>query len=304
MHRRYLKRFLEHTGETLGQMITKHIESEPELGRFISPYTKDIPQDVDMANAIDTCDNQTKIHILRAFKEFTGQTDSKVTIHTSDTELVSESAGKGVFNSFLKTLTSLGHKNNELSNSVPEGFMIFFQFPVSDKERIKEVFKRFRSLAETQVDQSSLYYGIKDNLVIEYGVGDDVTRSPIGMFTLTKGVYDKLMSSGAGALSGLKKVTGEMTFKDLVLVTSLHRKLKDFNPTTTISCPKIVNRTYIISYKGFGTWNNGIQELEQLQKFRDLVKEHMKDFRNRQFFKLNVTGDDFWTKVSFHMKEQ
>jgi hypothetical protein len=182
--------------------------------------------------------------------------------------------------------------------------MIFFQFPVSDKERIKEVFKRFRSLSETQVDQSSLYYGIKENLVIEYGVGDYVTRSPIGMFTLTKGVYDKLMSSGAGALSGLKKVTGEMTFKDLVLVTSLHRKLKDFRPTTTISCPKIVNRTYIISFKGFGTWNNGIQELEQLQKFRDLVKEHMKDFRNRQFFKLNVTGDDFWTKVSFHLKEQ
>lgn len=288
-------------GETLGQMITREIENDPGLTSFITPYTKDIPQHIDLANAIDISDDQTKIHILRTLREYKGEMDTEVQVFTTDTELVSESAGKGIFNTFLKTLTSLGHKNNTQSLDIPQGFIIFFEFP-TDSGKLKEVFGRFRSLSESDTDKSHLYYGIRSDLTLEYGTGSVQDTTPIGSFTLTKGVFDKLLSSPALALSGFKEVFKELSYSDFSLICSLHRKMESFNPTGTKSAPTVKNRTYVLSFKGFGLWENGVQSRDQLESFMNLIKSHLVGFPKRENFRVKMVANDYWTSVVFILK--
>lgn len=288
-------------GETLGQMIAREIEKDPGLTSFITPYTKEIPQHIDLANAIDISDEQTKVHILRTLREYKGEMDTEVRVSTTDTDLVSESAGKGIFNTFLKTLTSLGHKNNTQSTSVPQGFIIFFEFP-TDSGKLKEVFGRFRSLTDSDTNKSHLYYGIKPDLTLEYGTGSSGDMVPIGTFRLTKGIFDKLLSSPTLALSGFKEVFKELSYSEFSLICSLHRKMESFNPTGTKSAPTVKNRTYTLSFKGFGLWENGVQSKDQLESFMNLIKSHLVGFPKRDNFRVKMVAKDYWTSVVFILK--
>src|ERR1022692_3087528 len=86
-------------------------------------------------------------------------------------------AGKGIFASFLKSLTALGKKMTDPNwEKCPADFLLFYHYQDLDSKSVKEIFDRFKSLSrysdmiDYQQNEVSLYFGVKCDGQFAYGV--------------------------------------------------------------------------------------------------------------------------------------
>ena len=115
--KRYLQFINEDENTSLGQWISSLIEDE-YVRNIVARYTQEIDPSIDLENAINLLDKRTQLEIKEQIEEYLqkGIEEKQPDILTStDTEQLWESeitvAGKGMFASFLKSLTALGQKD-------------------------------------------------------------------------------------------------------------------------------------------------------------------------------------------------
>lgn len=116
-------------------------------------------------------------------------------------------------------------------------------FPNLNPKDVKEVFSRYKSLRDIELnDNLCLYYKLDDNMVLDYGIYNKSGQyNKIGIFKLTKRVFDNLKISPLKSLSGYKKFFTELEFDDLKKIIKLKQIISGYNPGAhqTTLIPKV-----------------------------------------------------------------
>jgi hypothetical protein len=272
-----IKRYLEFIKEdfngfnTLGEWIESLVNDE-YVRNIVARYTKDSDHSVDLSNAINILDDKTKQEIKAQIDHYLEngiEEKEPQFLVSTDLEPLTESeitvAGKGIFISFLKSLTSLGQKEIQPSwEKCPDGFLLFYHYPNLQSEDVKQVFSRFKSLTryldivDYQKNETDLYFGIKCDGNFEYGVHYDVLK-PIGQFKLNSSVIKWICQIESKSAHSLKKELVNLSLADLITLGKIKLDMKGFNPGYHESkdVVKIQDKIISFGYKGLGKWDNG-----------------------------------------------
>jgi len=269
--KRYLQFINEDENTSLGQWISSLIEDE-YVRNIVARYTQEIDPSIDLENAINLLDKRTQLEIKEQIEEYLqkGIEEKQPDILTStDTEQLWESeitvAGKGMFSSFLKSLTAFGQKDCQPNwEKTPNDFLFYYHFSNLQSEIVKSVFMRFKSLSryldlvDYQQNEVSLYFGIKCDGNFEYGICYD-NLLPIGQFKLNQSVIKWILSLESKSAFSLKKELVNLTYSDVLILGQIKRDIDSFNPgyfEKKLS-PQIKDRVFSFGFYGVGKWDNG-----------------------------------------------
>lgn len=269
--KRYLQFINEDENSSLGEWLLS-LNDDEYIRNIISRYTKEFDPSIDLENVINLLDKKTQLEIKQQVDEYLqkGIEEKQPDVLTStDTEQLWESeisvAGKGMFTSFLKSLTALGKKDCQpVWDKTPEDFLWFYIAPNLNSETVKLVFSRFKSLSrysdiiDYQKNELSLYFGIKCDGQFEYGVFYENTIA-IGQFKLSQSVIKWLTSIESKSAFSLKKELVNLTYSDILTLGQIKKDVETFSPgyyESKLNC-QIKDRVLSFGYYGVGKWDNG-----------------------------------------------
>ncbi len=306
----------ENDFNSLGEWVESLIDDE-YIQNIVTRYTKDIDTSIDLSNAINILDEKTKQDIKMQIDKYlaTGieEKDPQFTASV-DIEKLTESeisvAGKGIFTSFLKILTSLGQKENKPNQEVcPNNFLIYYYFPNMNAELVKQLFNRFKSLTayidliDYQKNEVDLYFGVKCDGQFEYGIKYE-TFTPIGQFRLTSGVIKWLCQSESKSAASLKKILVNLTYSDIVTFGQIKSDMMTYRPGyySKRSNPIIEDRVMSFAYYGMGRWDNGKLDEGEFMNIKNNFVTWLLSRRWGGKVLVNVTADSFWTYLNVKIK--
>lgn len=318
-----VKRYLQFIKESnfngfnsLGEWVESLIADE-YIQNIVFRYTKDIDQDIDFSNAINILDDKTKAEIKQQIDEYKQhgieEKDPDV-IASVDIEKLTESeitpSGKGVFTSFLKSLTSLGQKESQPNwDKCPNNFLIFYYYPNLEADVVKQVFTRFKSLVrhvdviDYQNNQTNLYFGVRCDGVFEYGVIYDSLVS-IGQFKLSSGVLKWIVQIESKSAHSLKKLLVNLSYSDLITLGRIKTDMLTYNPGyhEDKMKPTITDRIISFGYKGFGKWNNGKLDDIEYQNIKSNFTKWVLSKKWGDKVLISIKPQSFWLYLHIKLK--
>ncbi len=318
-----IKRYLDFIKESqindfnsLGEWIESLINDE-YIRNIIARYTKDSDHSIDLSNAINILDDKTKQEIKAQIDHYLEngiEEKEPQFLVSTDLEPLMESeitiAGKGIFISFLKSLTSLGQKEVQPSwEKCPDGFLLFYHYPNLQSEDVKQVFSRFKSLTryldivDYQKNETDLYFGIKCDGNFEYGVHYDVLK-PIGQFRLSQSVIKWICQIESKSASSLKKELVNLTLADVVTLGKIKTDMLTFNPgyhEKKLS-PMLKDRVISFGYFGVGRWDNGKIDEGELMNVKNNFTTWLLTKRWGSKVLISVKPNSFWLYLHLKLK--
>ena len=317
-----IKRYLEFIKEdfngfnTLGEWIESLVNDE-YVRNIVARYTKDSDHSVDLSNAINILDDKTKQEIKAQIDHYLEngiEEKEPQFLVSTDLEPLTESeitvVGKGIFISFLKSLTSLGQKEIQPSwEKCPDGFLLFYHYPNLQSEDVKQVFSRFKSLTryldmvDYQKNETDLYFGIKCDGNFEYGVHYDVLK-PIGQFRLSQSVIKWICQIESKSASSLKKELVNLTLADVITLGKIKTDMLTFNPgyhEKKLS-PMLKDRVISFGYFGVGRWDNGKIDEGELMNVKNNFTTWLLTKRWGSKVLISVKPNSFWLYLHLKLK--
>lgn len=267
----FIKESSQEDFHSLGEWVESLIGDE-YVRNIVSRYTQDINPDVNLSNSINVLDEKIQNDIRQQIENYirNGIEDKEPEmVASTETEELMESevttAGKGVFSSFMKTLTALGMKESKPNwEKCPEDYLIFYHYSDLDAQSVKQIFERFKSLVKYSgmidygKNEISLYYGIKCDGTFEYGIAYDKLNK-MGHFKLSQSVVKWMVSMDLSAAASLKKELVNLTYSDIVTLGKVKIDMNTFSPGyfEKKSFPTIADKIISFGYYGIGKWDSG-----------------------------------------------
>lgn len=317
--KRYIQFIKESSQEdfhSLGEWVESLI-GDDYVKNIVSRYTQDINPDVDLSNAINVLDEKIQNDIRQQLENYTksGIEDKEPDmIASTDTEELMESevttAGKGIFSSFMKTLTALGLKDSKPNwEKCPDDYLIFYHYQDLDAPSVKQIFERFKSLVRYSgmidygKNEVSLYYGIKCDGTFEYGISYD-SLSKIGQFKLSQSVVRWIVSMDLSAASSLKKELVNLTYSDIVTLGKIKTDMTTFTPGyfEKRAFPIIQDRIISFGYYGIGKWDNGKLDEGEFMNVKNKFTNWMLSKKWGGKVLINVKPSSFWLYIHIKLK--
>ena len=312
-----IKRYLEFlkegdNSESLGEWIESHSEDDYVMN-IVNRYLGDITPDIKLANAVNILDEKTKEEIKAQVDKYLAsgieEKEPEILVST-ETETLLESMGSGVFTSFLKCLTALGGKEIAPNwEKTPDNFLIFYAMENLESTVVKDVFKRFKSLnncldaIDYRENNVNLYFGVKSNGFIEYGVGYEQLQ-PIGEFKLSNKLLKNLVTSDLKAISNLKKLLVNLTFNDIVTLGVIKGDMMAFFPGYFESKGPITitDRVISFSWKGVGKWDNGKFDEGELANLKSNFNTFVLSKKWGGKILVSIKPGSFWLNIHIKLK--
>lgn len=257
---------------SLGEWVESLIDDE-YIKNIITRYTKDIDPSIKLSNAINILDDQTKSEIKSQIDNYLEngieEKDPTIIASTCIDELKKSEtvmAGKGVFSSFLKSLTALGQKMIEPNwEKCPEDYLLFYYCDNLDAQLVRDIFNRFRSLSRynEMIDygknEVDLYYGVKCDGNFEYGILYEGQMLPIGRFKLSSSAIKWITNLESKSAHSLKKELVNLNYDNIITLGRIKTDMKTFQPGYYEKKMKPILKDKVISfgYYGVGRWDNG-----------------------------------------------
>jgi len=232
----------------------------------------DIKSYIRLSNAINILDDKIKEEIETLLKDYleNGLSNDDIVINTStDLENINESeitkAGKGIFHSFLKTLTALGQKDKDHDiENCPSNFLLYYLYENLESDSVKSIFSRFKSLTPylEHIDYSknnvNLYFGIKCDGELEYGISYD-EHIQFGSFKLSKSVINWFNNLESKSAFSLKRELVNLSSNDIITLGRIKNDMAEYNPGYHEQKlkPKLKDKVFSFGYQGVGKWDNG-----------------------------------------------
>lgn len=314
--KKYIQFIKESNEESLGEWVESLIDDE-YVRNIISRYTKDIDNDIDLANAINILDereqNDIKSQIEKYLQNGIEEKDPTM-IASTETENILETitiAGKGVFSTFLKLLTSLGLKNSKPNwEKCPDDFLLFYYYPNLDSQVVKQIFSRFKSLL-SYVDlidygknEVNLYFGIKCDGTFEYGILYEGKYSLIGSFKLSQSVIKWIVTLSSPSADSLKKEIVNLSYVDIITLGKIKSDMKSFNPGyhEKRAYPIITDKVISFGYYGIGKWDNGKLDEGEFMNLKNNFTNWVigKKWGNKVL--ISVKPSSFWLYIHIKLK--
>jgi hypothetical protein len=296
------------------------------VNRYINDDEKlyggdDIDPTIRLSNAINLLDDRTKEEIKNQIDDYLSkgiEEKEPVILPSTDTEeLLGESvqaqseitvAGKGIFQSFLKSLTALGLKESQPDwNLCPEDFLLYYHFPNLEAESVKQIFSRFKSLerylhlidyGKNEVD---LYFGLNCLGQFEYGIQYE-QRFPIGQFKLSQSVVKWILSLESKSAQSLKKEIVNLSYSDIFTLGKIKLDMKSYTPGYFEKKlnPMLRDRVITFGFYGVGRWDNGKLDEGEYQNIKQNFTNWLMSKKWGSKILISVKPESFW--VYFHIK--
>lgn len=329
-----IKKYIEFIKESsddfnsLGEWI-ESISDDDYVMNIVNRYLGEIGSDIELSNAINLLDEVEQADIKSQVEDYlqNGLVEIEPQIVTStDMEELTENleamvespmvqqeisvAGKGVFSSFLKTLTALGRKESSPDyENCPENFLIFYNYKDLNANDVKSIFGRFKSLLRysDMIDygknEINLYFGIKCDGQFEYGISYDVL-SPIGQFKLSKSSIKWLVQQQSKSAQSLKKELVNLTPSDILLLGKIKTDMKEYNPGyhEKRSYPTINDRVISFGYYGIGKWDNGKLDEGEYMNIKNNFTTWVISKRWGSKVLISVNPQSFWLHIHLKLK--
>lgn len=314
------KEFIKENLDSLGEEI-ESMYNDDYVRNIVNRYVdKDIDPSIRIANVINIMDDKVKYEIKSQLDNYlnNGIEEKDPTISTSvdinllesvSNDVISVS-GKGVFTSFLKSITALGRKEYKSNYDLcPEDFIIYYEFDNIPNDDIKIVFKRFKSLfryldlLDYGLNESNLYFGIKDNGQFEYGVISG-ERKIIGQFKLNKSTINWILRIESKSSESLKSDIVNLSFSDIILLGKIKKEMSEYSPGYFEKKSPVIIKDKVISfgYYGVGNWNDGkLNETDLISIKSDFNKWVLsKKWSDKVLF--NINAKSFWINIKLKIK--
>lgn len=312
-----IKNFKEFITENQSnQSLGEWIESKSEdnyVMNIVNRYISEISPDIRISNAVNTLDEMTQKEIKSQVDKYLqrGIEEKEPSIVTStETENLLESMGSGIFTSFLKCLTALGGKEITPNfEKTPEDFLIFYVMENLESSVVKDIFKRFKSLQTSleaidyRENNLNLYFGVKSNGFIEYGVGYEKLK-PIGEFRLSNKILKNLVTSDLKAISNLKKTIVNLTLSDILTLGVIKGDMVTFSPGYFESKgpTTITDRVISFSWKGAGKWDNGKFDEGELENLKGNLNTFVLSKKWGDKILVSIKPGSFWLNIHIKLK--
>lgn len=332
-----IKRYLEFIKEDFNgfESFGKWIESLSGdeyvlniVNRYIDDDNKlysgeDIDPTIDLSNAVNLLDDRVKNEIklqIEDYLQFGIQEREPLVLPSTDTsELLGESiqaqaevsvAGKGIFHSFLKSLTALGLKESNPEWSLcPEDFLLYYSFRNLNSDSVKQIFTRFRSLERYTYlidygkNELNLYFGLNCSGEFEYGIEYD-TRFAIGKFKLSQSVIKWLLSLESKSASSLKKEIVNLNYLDMITLGQIKNDMKSFSPGYFEKKlnPMLRDRVITFGYYGVGRWDNGKLDEGEYQNIKINFTNWLMTKKWSSKVLISVKPESFWLYIHLKIK--
>lgn len=305
---------------SLGEWIESLMDDD-YIRNIVARYTNDFDTSLNISNVINLLDkmeqNEIKYQVEKYLRD--GLSDQEVDVlATTETEDLLESviegeisvAGKGVFSSFLKSLTALGQKeSNPNWERCPEEFLIYYDFELIADD-VKQVFSRFKSLIryESLIDwgrnEITLYFGIKCNGQFEYGVSYEEGKSPIGQFKLSQSTINWILKLESQSARSLKKEIVNLSYSNLITLGSIKTDMKSFNPGyhEKKSYPIIRDGVISFGYYGVGKWDNGKLDQGELMNIKNNFNTWVISKKWGTKVLVSINPQSFWLWINIKLK--
>lgn len=322
MIKRYLQFIKENLNDfnSLGEWIESLMDDD-YIRNIVARYTNGFDPSLNISNVINLLDKRTQLEIKSQVEKYLrdGLSDQEVDVlATTETEDLLESviegeisvAGKGVFSSFLKSLSALGQKeSNPNWERCPEDFLIYYDFELTADD-VKQVFSRFKSLMryESLIDwgrnEITLYFGIKCNGQFEYGVSYEEGKSPIGQFKLSQSTINWILKLESQSARSLKKEIVNLSYSNLITLGKIKTDMKSFNPGyhEKRSYPIIRDGVISFGYYGVGKWDNGKLDQGELMNIKNNFTTWVISKKWGTKVLVSVNPQSFWLWINIKLK--
>ncbi len=302
---------------SLGEWVDS-LSDDDYVMNIVNRYLKDIDPDIELENAVNLLDDNEQADIRSQISEYLEkgiQEKDPNVLASTETDILENVqeitvAGKGVFNSFLKSLTALGQKESKPNyDRCPEDFLVFYHYQNLNSNDVKVVFSRFKSLLRysDMIDygknEVSLYFGIKCDGQFEYGISYD-SLSPMGQFKLSQSSIKWLVQLESKSSRSLKKELVNLTYNDILLFGKIKMDMKDFNPGyhEKRSYPTITDRVISFGYYGVGRWDNGKLDEGEYMNIKNNFTTWILTKKWGSKVLISVKPQSFWLYIHIKLK--
>ena len=323
---------IEDQHHSLGEWIEELCEGNKEILELVRPYLEDTNPTVRISNTINVLESPDKNSVykivtdylngtgrktdVRTFVDMTNEADTRSTQYfKKEPEDKKElNAGKNVFTSFLKVITSLGMKDTKPSwDNIPDDFLLFFEYK-AEHDVIIERLKRFTSLSmfisKVPKNNPRLYFGIKNSMVFSFGFRQDDDTSPtsnishspshtnevvpIGSFPVNRAAVRFLQLLESSAAAHLKRELAYLNPDNLKVICGISKHMKLFHPGNTEKRSfRITDGTLEFGYHGLGKWNDG--KPDDLDGVKKQFREHLLKLKGNENLQMKlVPGQNLW----------
>lgn len=236
--------------------------------------------------------------------------DFKYKINEAVQEEISN-AGKGVFKSFLKTLTALGGKDISNSDKVhKDEYLAYFEKEGISSFETRTIFKRFKSLSkyidliDDNKETLKMYFGIKTSAKLEYGISYEDKLLPIGSFKLSNSTIKWVLNLNSKSASSFKKLIVNLSYNDFVIFGRIKQDMLSYDPGfyAKRSYPVISDNIITFGYKGYGKWENGKFSDEQIIELKRNLKEWISSKKWKDKVRIKLEAKNFWVNIYFKTK--
>jgi hypothetical protein len=313
--------------DSFGQWIDS-LSDDPQILRIVNRYInddddlyggEDVDPTINLSNAINLLHDRIKEEIKEQIQDYLDkgveEKDPDILVSTETDELLESVetpditlAGKGIFSSFLKSLTALGQKeSNPNWDQCPDDFLVFYLFKDLDSHSVKTVFSRFKSLQryldliDYGQNQLNLYFGINTMGLFEYGIQYEM-RKPIGQFKLSKSIIKWMVSLDSKSAQSIKKEIVNLTYSDILVLGQIKRDMMDFKPAYFEKklYPMLRDKVITFGFYGIGKWDNGkLDEGEYLNIKSNFTNWLMSKKWGGKVL-ISIKPESFW--LYFHIK--
>jgi len=279
---------------------------------------EEIGTDIRLANAINILDENVQKEMESMILDFikNGVSEKEPVISTStDLEQITESeitkAGRGIFHSFLKTLTALGQKEKTSEvEKCPEKFILFYLYENLDANVVKQVFSRFQSLVpylehiDYGKNEVSLYFGVKCDGELEYGILYDDNFTPFGSFKLNQTVIKWLNNLEAKSAFSLKKELVNLSYSDIITLGKVKSDMMQYNPGYHEKRlkPELKDRVMSFGYQGIGKWDNGKLDEFELANLKGNFVTWLLSKNWGSKVLISVKANSYWLYIHIKLK--
>lgn len=314
-----IKKYLDFLAESEEQSIGKWVESlydDEYVRNIVSRYVGEFGPDIRLSNAVNLLDEREKAEIKELIDDYleNGIRDKEpVVMMSTDLEPLTESdstlGGKGVFTSFLKTLTALGQKDIKASET-PVDFIFIYSSPKLETQVVKQVFFRFKSLqgfvddVKYTENEVILYYGLKCDGTIEYGARYEEGLVPFGRFKANQSVRKWINGLELKALFPLKKELVNLTVEDISTLGAIKADMDSYTPgyVEGKSPVSISDRILTFGYQGVGRWDNGKLDQGEYDNLKSNFVNWMSGRKWADKVLISLKAGSYWIWIHIKLK--
>jgi hypothetical protein len=307
--------FLKEDNNDLAEEIISLAEGDSYAQTLISKYCKEFDTSVDAYSIISILDKNLQKEILQKIKEYKSkkEEDPEVFANTDLNLLESNSvtAGKNLFSCFLKMLTALGCKNIQVNPELtPPEYLVYLVTNDLNYLDIRMVSSRFKYLdmiilnMQTSTQIAKLYYGIRNDMVMEYGLTYQDTTHKIGEFKFKFETYESLINSPLLALFNLKTHLKNFNYEKLKIFGKIKKAMNNFNPGyfEKKSKPTIKEDIMTFGYYGIGRWDDGFMDHNEIQSVKNNLKNYLIQFPWSEQLQLSIVAKEYWLYINIKLK--